>query len=270
MLDKRIQVIIVDDEPLARKGLALRLAEFPEIEIVGQAANGREAIEKVEQLKPDAVFLDIQMPGLSGFEVVQRLIEKDDNLPNIIFVTAFDQYAIKAFEVHALDYLLKPLREERIAESIEKLKLQIELKKQEQENQKLSALVSQLSSSQQEDAIEAPQPSYAHSIIVREGQDILKIQTEDILWIDAAGDYMCIHTEDGQTHIVRKTMKELEQSLCPETFLRVHRSSIVNAKFVKKLRSADAGDYYLVLQNDNEVKVSRSYRDRVKTHILGT
>jgi two-component system LytT family response regulator len=269
----RISTVIVDDEPLARKGLSLRLAEFDNIDIVGECKNGLEAVTLIPEVRPDLVFLDIQMPGLNGFQVINKLQELDQPIPLIVFVTAFDSYAIKAFDVHALDYVLKPVDGRRLKDAVDKVLLTLERKQQDGNNQKLARLVADFTGDDCEDILRklasgesiATSP-YPDILAIKDGSEVTRVGVNDIQWIDAAGDYMCVHATD-QTHIMRRTMKELENDLDPKKFVRAHRSAIVNIKFVQKMVSHISGEYHLILNNGTELKVSRSHRDRVKEMI---
>ncbi|UAA40284.1 response regulator [Paraneptunicella aestuarii] len=270
---RTINVVIVDDEPLARKGLALRLANFKHVSIIGQCQNGREAVEQIPTLKPDLIFLDIQMPGLNGFQVIQKLQEIMPRLPLVVFVTAFDSYAIKAFEIHATDYLLKPVDDKRLAEAIDKAEHFFELHQDEAHKNKLAELVANFTGEESEEILRklaAGEPvtsnNYPSILAIKDGSEISRVAVDSIQWVDAAGDYMCVHTDAG-THIMRRTMKELVDELDPKKFVRVHRSVIVNVNYVSKLVSHISGEYHLVLQNGTELKVSRSHRDRVKQMI---
>jgi len=269
----RISTVIVDDEPLARKGLSLRLAEFDNIDIVGECKNGIEAVTLIPQLRPDLVFLDIQMPGLNGFQVINKLQELKQPIPLIVFVTAFDSYAIKAFDIHALDYVLKPVDGRRLQEAIDKVLLTLERAQQNGNNQKLARLVADFTGDDCEDILRKlasgesiTTNSFPDILAIKDGSQVTRVAVNDIQWIDAAGDYMCVHATD-QTHIMRRTMKELENDLDPNKFVRAHRSAIINIKFVQKMVSHISGEYHLILNNGTELKVSRSHRDRVKEMI---
>jgi len=269
----KISTVIVDDEPLARKGLSLRLAEFDNIGIVGECKNGIEAVAMIPQVRPDLVFLDIQMPGLNGFQVINKLQELKQPIPLIVFVTAFDSYAIKAFDIHALDYVLKPVDEIRLKAVIDRVLLTLEQKQQDANNQKLAELVAKFTGDDCEDILRRlasgesiSSHTYPEILAIKDGSEVTRVAVNDIQWIDAAGDYMCVHAID-QTHIMRRTMKELEQELDPKMFVRAHRSAIVNIKFVQKMISHISGEYHLILNNGAELKVSRSHRDRVKEMI---
>jgi two-component system LytT family response regulator len=269
----RISTVIVDDEPLAGKGLSLRLAEFDNIDIVGECKNGIEAVTLIPQVRPDLVFLDIQMPGLNGFQVINKLQELKQPIPLIVFVTAFDSYAIKAFDVHALDYVLKPVDGKRLKDAVDKVTLTLERKQQDVNNQKLAKLVADFTGDDCEDILRKlasgesiTTNAYPDILAIKDGSEVTRVEVNDIQWIDAAGDYMCVHATD-QTHIMRRTMKELENDLDPKKFVRAHRSAIVNIKFVQKMVSHISGEYHLILNNGTELKVSRSHRDRVKEMI---
>lgn len=284
-----ITSIIVDDEPLARKGLSIRLQAFNDIDIIAQCHNGREAVETIRAYSPDLMFLDIQMPGLSGFEVIESIIEQGLKMPTVIFVTAFDQYAIKAFEVHALDYLLKPADEERLNQTIIKVREAIKTNADSAHKSKLVRLVSDVTGNDYQKILAELDnnqtlsvSSYSDVLAIKDGGEVSRVPVKDILWIDAAGDYMCVHTlaseqqnkstvqshlmteQQENTHILRKTMKELEACLDPKQFIRNHRSTIVNKHFIDKFCSQVNGEYFLVLKNGKELKVSRSYKDKVR------
>lgn len=257
-----LKALIVDDEQLARRGLEIRLQQFNDVEICGQSRNGREAIDAVREQSPDIVFLDIQMPGIDGFEVLRRL--SGSNMPIVIFVTAYDEFALKAFDANALDYLLKPINDERFAEAIERARQARDEKLASQHRTKLLKLVCELTGKELtlEGAIaEATQErgSFPERLSIRDAGETINVQIEAIDWIDAAGDYMCVHA-DGDTHVLRGTMKRLEELLDPEKFVRVHRSTIVNRKRVRSLRPHRNGEYFLTLDNSCELKLSRSYK----------
>lgn len=270
MTEQKIKTIIVDDEPLARRGLRARLERHSDVEVLTECQNGLDAVSAISQHRPDLVFLDIQMPGLNGFQVIHKLRELNQPIPLVIFVTAYDSYAIKAFDVHALDYLLKPADDERLTEALSKVREYLTNQFQDSQSRKLASLVADLTGDDCEEILrklasgEAIETNpYPEVLAIKDGSEVTRVAVQDIQWIDAAGDYMCVHALDGM-HIMRKTMKELEQELNPQWFVRVHRSAIANIRFVKKLVSHISGEYHLILQNDTELKVSRSHRDKVK------
>ncbi len=253
---RTIKSLIVDDEALARRGLALRLASIDGIEIAGECGNGREAIAAIENLRPDLVFLDIQMPGLDGFDVVRRL--QGDAMPIIVFVTAFDRYAVTAFEMHALDYLLKPVEEARLAATVARARQRLDERDATTEKSQLLAFILQMTGLAAKD-----NDSVTHErLSIRDGNEVTLIPMADIEWVEAAGDYMCVHA-NGATHIMRSTMKQLEAQLDPARFSRVHRSTIVNVERVVKLTAHDNGEYFMTLTGGARLKLSRTYRDKL-------
>lgn len=270
MTTHRIKTLVVDDEPLARRGLRARLEQHDDIEVVTECQNGLDAVSAISQHRPDLVFLDIQMPGLNGFQVIHKLRELNQPIPMVVFVTAYDSYAIKAFDIHALDYLLKPADDERLALALDKVRDYFSTQHQDSQSQRLVDLVAELTGDDCEEILRklangepVETNPYPEVLAIKDGSEVTRVSVQDIQWIDAAGDYMCVHAIDGM-HIMRKTMKELEQELNPQWFVRVHRSAIANIRYVKKLVSHISGEYHLILQNETELKVSRSHRDKVK------
>ena len=273
-MSKILSTIIVDDEPLARKGLVVRLQEHNDVNIIMECKNCRETVEAIRAHQPELMFLDIQMPVLNGFQVIQSVIEQGLVMPMVAFVTAFDQYAIKAFEVHALDYILKPADQERIAITLEKVHQHIQSENNALHKSQLVKLVSDVTGNDCEKILEelannkpVSLSTYAEILPIKDGGAVNRVPVKDILWIDAAGDYMCVHTEKN-THILRQTMKQLEEFLDPKLFLRSHRSTIVNINYIDKFCSQLNGEYFLVLANGKELKVSRSYKERVKQAVI--
>jgi len=264
----KIRTLIVDDEPLALRGLSLRLDPFEDVEIIDQSHNGRDAIKKIRSLKPDLVFLDIQMPGFDGFDVIKALIP--DECPIIVFVTAYDEYAVQAFQSHALDYLLKPVEEDRLSQTLERVRAQLRQQAALDQNNKLLDLVYELDGVDTEkisDIIDQTtqnsDAAYESHINVKDRGQITRVPVENIEWIDAAGDYMCLHenTPDGhKTHILRETMKSMEKRLDPKLFERIHRSTIVNISRIDSLKSDTSGKYTVVLHSNKELPVSRNYK----------
>lgn len=274
-MSDKIRTIVVDDEPLARRGLLVRLAAFDNVEVIAECSNGRDAVTVIQEQNPDLVLLDIQMPGLNGFEVLRALSQSMPVIPQVVFVTAYDQYAIRAFEVRALDYLLKPVDEERLAEAIGRIEYTRASTVEKAQQDKLVDLVAEMTGEDGEDILRRladGEPlqldSYPEHIAIKESGEITRVATEAIEWVDAAGDYMCIHA-DNETHILRRTMKELEKELNPKYFQRIHRSAIVNLNQVEKLCSRQNGEYHIVLRNGEELKVSRSYKDKIKQLVIG-
>lgn len=276
------RTIIVDDEPLARKGLSIRLQSFSDIHIIEQCSNGREAIEVIRDNQVDLMFLDIQMPGLTGFQVIDEIEKQGLKMPMVVFATAFDQYAIKAFEVYALDYILKPTNEERLAQTLDKIRQHFKSSTDAEHKSKLIKLVSDVTGNNYQQILTEltnNQPvslsNYSDILAIKDVGEVTRVPVKDIIWIDAAGDYMCVHTTNTSqhqsldnpqenTHILRKTMKQLEEHLDPKVFIRNHRSTIVNKDYVEKFCSQASGEYLLILKNGKELKVSRSYKEKVK------
>ncbi|WP_445766527.1 LytR/AlgR family response regulator transcription factor [Rheinheimera sp.] len=266
-----LKVIVVDDEPLARKGMLVRLKEFTELTIIAECSNGEQAIESIRQLQPDLVFLDVEMPGIDGFTVLKQLQQLNIRLPYVVFVTAYDHYAFNAFEVSALDYVLKPVEPERLRQAVEKVLKVFQAQDSQRHKGQLAEAVAKLTGDETNNILQrldnaepVVNERYPDAISIKDSGEITRVPVSAIEWVDAAGDYMCIHTRDGQTHILRRTMKELELELDPRLFVRVHRSAIVNVHTIAKLQMLANGEHQLMLTNGQAVKVSRSYKDRVK------
>jgi two-component system LytT family response regulator len=258
-----IRTILVDDEKLAIKGLQLRLEPFDDVEIIGTCANGREAIRKIKTEKPDLVFLDIQMPGFDGFSVVKGVMEIEP--PLFVFVTAYEEHAIRAFEANAVNYLMKPVDADRLADTIERVRNRLADKKSAEEAEKLKDVLAEIAPEKMEEVSGADDESgerFEKLINVKDRGQIFRVEVDTIEHIEAAGDYMCIYTGDNSL-ILRETMKDLERRLDPRKFQRVHRSTIVNLDQVRQVRPHTNGECFLVLDSGAEVKVSRSYRDVV-------
>lgn len=263
-----LKTLIVDDESLARRGLVHRLRDITDIEIVGEAKNGREALNLIREKNPDLVFLDIQMPGLSGFQVVQQL--DIETMPVILFLTAYDEYAVQAFEVNALDYILKPIDEERLHQVLEKVRANLSQKRALKQKQALLQIVSQISGESISSFAELEEKNVAglkqkdpSRLAIRDGGKTTWVNQEDIEWIDAAGDYMCVQAL-GTTYIMRKTMKELEKELDDSILQRIHRSTIINISLVREMESHINGEYFLTLDSGHRVKLSRTYKHKLK------
>lgn len=260
-----IRTILVDDESLAIQGLKLRLQAHEDVEIIETCTNGREAIRAIKTHKPDLVFLDIQMPGFDGFSVVQGMMEVEP--PLFIFVTAYSDHAIRAFEAQAVDYLMKPVDEGRLADALDRVRLRLSEKKQVQEAEKLREVLAEVAPDAMHDFAngdeDAPASNRFEKLInIKDRGQIFRVDVDSIERIDAAGDYMCIYTADNSL-ILRETMKDLEKRLDPRRFQRVHRSTIVNLDLVRQVKPHTNGECFLVLDSGAQVKVSRSYRDVV-------
>ena len=267
-MESAIKTIIVDDETLARRGLKHRLNRIEDVQIIAEASNGREALDLIRKHGPDLVFLDIQMPGMDGFDVLRALAPKD--MPAIVFVTAFDDYAIKAFEAHALDYLLKPIEDSRLSEALQRVRENREHKQAVSHRKSLLELVSQITGqpvrnmrelkARGVDQLKRKEPA---RLAIKDGSRTTWVNQRDIQWIDAAGDYMCVHA-GGETYIMRMTMKRLEKELDPAILQRIHRSTIVNVGQVKEMQAHINGEYFLTLKCGEKVKLSRSYKNKLR------
>ncbi len=259
-----IRTILVDDEPLATQGLQLRLAAHEDVEIIDTCVNGREAIRSIKTHKPDLVFLDIQMPGFDGFSVVQGMMEVEP--PLFVFVTAYSDHALKAFEADAVDYLMKPVEETRLADTLDRVRQRLAEKRGVEEVDRLKEVIAEIAPDSVENLADGGDQVSANRfeklINIKDRGQIFRVDVDTIERIDAAGDYMCIYTGDN-TLILRETMKDLEKRLDPRRFQRVHRSTIVNLDLVKEVKPHTNGECFLVLQSNAQVKVSRSYRDVV-------
>ena len=257
-----IRTLLVDDEKLAIQGLQLRLDKFDDVEIIGTCANGREAIRAIKTEKPDLVFLDIQMPGFDGFSVVKGVMEIEP--PLFVFVTAYEEHAIRAFEANAVNYLMKPVDEDKLADTLDRVRTRLTEKRSAEEATKLQAVLAEVAPDAMENmpAEDENAGRYERMINIKDRGQIFRVDVDTIEHIEAAGDYMCIYTGDNSL-ILRETMKDLERRLDPRVFQRVHRSTIVNLDQVRQVKPHTNGECFLVLDSGAEVKVSRSYRDVV-------
>ena len=262
---RKHRIFIVDDEAPARQRLGMLLSDIQDscaCELTGEAGSAQDALDAIMSSKPDIVLLDIQMPGMEGFEVSERVV--DVPIPAIIFVTAFDQYALKAFDVHALDYLLKPFSDARFEEALAQAKSQIELRELHKLSEKLLALLRDRPAS--EEAALTPDKLLTRFMIKSAGR-ITFLKAADVDWIAADDYYVKLHTPT-KSHLLRLSMNELEERLDPRTFLRIHRSTIVNLDRIKELHQDVNGEYLVVLQDGTELKLSRARRDRLE-ELLG-
>ncbi|CAI3800747.1 LytR/AlgR family response regulator transcription factor [Rheinheimera sp. MM224] len=270
-----LNTLIVDDEPAAIEGLRLRLEAFPQIRVIGEANSVAEAITLINVQTPDLIFLDIEMPEQSGFDLIRQL--QPELCPAIVFVTAFHQHAVKAFEVRALDYLLKPVKRERLAEAITRVS---ELTTNRADKAQLLAAVAELSKEEQEQKTEgyadknteAVEPQYCierQKLVIQDGRNPIQlIPYQDIIWIDAAGDYMCVHTK-VETYVMRARLKSLIDERLPDVFVRIHKSTVVNLTYIEKLQPLCNSEYNAVLHNQKVLKVSRTYARALKQRLLG-
>jgi two-component system LytT family response regulator len=266
----RLRVLIVDDESYARQRLRRLIGEVADVELVGEAANGREAISAIEAQAPDLVLLDVQMPNLDGFDVIRAL---PGRAPLIIFVTAFDQHALRAFEVHALDYLLKPVEPERFCEAIERARAQLAQSSAAERHARLMAFLQESTASDVQPPPAAPRIPEPTSttigepldrLLVKDGGTMYFVLTADIDWIEAYGNYVRIHT-GAKSHLLRKTLGALEGMLDQRKFVRIHRSTIVNLDRVAQMELWGSGDYIVRLATGAKLKLSRWYRDRIES-----
>lgn len=255
-----IKVLIVDDEPLAREGVSLHLKDEKEFTIIGECENGSDAIRTILSLKPDLVFLDIKMPKVNGFDVVNAV--GSEHMPPVIFLTAYDEYAIEAFNTHAIDYLLKPIDKLRFKESLKHAREQILKNAISQRSAQLTQLLSQTQglTTPTAPANQTSTTMQNERLVIRSNGHVYLLKAEDIYWVEAEGDYVTVHTPK-KSHLVRETMKKMEARLSEQGFQRVHRSSIVNLSYVNELISLDSGDYQIILRDNTCVKLSRNYRD---------
>ena len=250
---QRIRTLIADDEPLARRGIRAHLNLEKDIEIVSECRNGREAVEAIEADSPDLVFLDVQMPELDGFGVVDAV--GVEQMPAVIFVTAYDRYALRAFEVHALDYLLKPFDGQRFSQAVQRARNQIERDTLGDLSGRLRNLLADLEA--------RPDQKHPNRLVIKSAGRISFLDVAEIDWIEAADNYVRLHA-GRESHLLRETMNSLEKRLNPEQFLRVHRSRIVNIQKVKELRPLFRGEYDITLQDGTRLESGRGYRDRVQ------
>jgi len=247
-----IRTLIVDDEPLARKRIRRLLAEEPDVTVLAECGSGREAIRAIQETPADLLFLDIQMPGVGGFEVLQSI--PLDRLPIIIFVTAHDQHALKAFEVHALDYLLKPFKQDRFKAALARARAQIAQQAPIEIQTGMADLVTKLRAEQ----------NYLTRFMVKTPSRVVPVKASEVDWIESAANYVLLHAGD-KTHIVRETMQALEARLSPKIFQRVSRSVIVNLERVRELQPLGKGQYVMILHNGRQLTVSRGIRDLLES-----
>ena len=258
MHHRKIKTLIVDDEPPARRNLRALLKDIPDIEIVKECGNGRDAVASIRALQPELVFLDVQMPEMNGFEVLEALT--DHPLPGIIFVTAYDQYALKAFEVSALDYLLKPFDDARFHKALAQARRQIEQQDASELGHKLLALLGTRE-------IKPGATRYLSRLMVKSAGRVIFIRSDEIDWIEAYDNYVRLHV-NGRSHLLRQTMNELEGVLNPEQFARIHRSVIVNLDRVKELRP-HVNEHLVVLRDGSELKLSRTRKEWLERWLIG-
>lgn len=262
MKKKTIKTLIVDDEPLARRTIRDLLNSDSEIEIIGECGSGEEAIKFIRRQIPDLLFLDIQMPGMNGFEALTRI--EHERIPAIIFVTAFDRYALKAFEMHALDYLLKPFTDKRFEEALRQAKTHVELREINKLSQNLLALLEEQAG---KETSPAKRKGFLTRFMIRSSGRVAFIKACDVDWIAADDYYIKLHV-GAKSHLLRISMNELEEKLDPKTFLRIHRSTIINFDRVKELQQNPNGEYVVVLKDGTQLKLSRGRRERLEELLM--
>ena len=249
-----LRVLLVDDEPLVRRGMRVSLEDEPDIEIVGEARNGVEAVQSIREQHPDLVFLDVQMPELDGFGVIAAL--QGAPMPAVVFVTAFDAYALRAFDVHAVDYLLKPFDEERLKLALNRVRGRLGEQRRGSIDEQLQALIRDVRA----------RDNYAERLLVKNDGSITVVDASDIDWIEAADNYVRLHTARGRL-LMRETMKALEDRLDPRRFARIHRSAIVNLSRVRELQPTFNGEYVVLLSSGAKLTLSRGYRDTFRDRL---
>ncbi len=259
-----LRLIIVDDEPLAREGVMQHLQKeilAGTVEVLAQCENGEQAVECIRRLSPDLVLLDINMPGLSGFDVVQRIGVQA--MPMTIFLTAYDHFAVDAFRINALDYLLKPINARLFAESLGRAREQLARNQLFAHKEQLASLLQSLTGHAQTGSIPPPAlPPRASHLLVRAAGHVYFLKPRDILWVAAEGDYVLIHARDRQ-HLVRESLRQMDERLAPEGFQRIHRSTLVNLDAIRELIANEHGDYQVVLKDGSVLRLSRNYRDQL-------
>jgi two-component system LytT family response regulator len=246
---KCIRTLIVDDESLARERIREMLEADPQIEAVGDCANGKEAIEAIAKLKPDLIFLDVEMPGIDGFEVLESL--DPASMPVVIFVTAYDQYAVRAFEIYALDYLLKPFDRERFEKSVTRAKEQL-LRTSDTMSERILSALEQIKT----------RPVHLERLVIKMNGHVFFIKAEEIDWLEAEGNYVRLHA-GKESYLLRDTITALEAQLDPKQFLRVHRSAIVNVDRIQELQPWFHGEYRIIMGEGVQLTLSRSYREKL-------
>jgi two-component system, LytTR family, response regulator len=246
-----IRVLLVDDEPLAREMLREMLQNDPQVVIAGESCNGREALEAIRAHSPDVLFLDVQMPEVGGFEVLASLGK--ERIPHVIFVTAYDQYAVRAFEVHALDYLLKPFDQERFNVAWQRAKAQILRDRTTGMDQRIVSLLEELKAGKK----------YLERLVIKANGRIYFLETNEIDWIEAEGNYVSVHSAK-KSHLLRETISSLESQLDPKKFVRIHRSSIVRIDQIQELQPWFHGEYRIILHDGTQLTLSRNHRDKLQ------
>jgi two-component system LytT family response regulator len=266
---RMIRTLIIDDEPIARQTIYLLLKDDREIEIIGECVNGIEAVKAVKRQQPDLIFLDIQMPEMNGFDVLEEIGVEE--MPAIVFVTAYDQYALRAFEVSALDYLLKPFTDKRFEKALTRAKAQVKERGVKELSQQLITLLEnyQDTGKQSRQAKRRGECEYLMRLLIKSAGRVFFLKVDEIDWIEADNYYVQLHV-GRRSHLLRETMNELERKLDPGKFLRIHRSTIVNVESVKEMQPHLNGDYLVILHDGTELKLSRSRRERIQSRLKYT
>lgn len=260
-----IRTLIVDDEPAARDAIRSLLAEDADIRIVGECADGRSALRAIAGNNPELLFLDVQMPEMDGFTMLRQL--DPSQLPVVVFVTAFDQYALRAFDVHATDYLLKPFDDDRFREAVSRAKQSVRAGQLGRLSEELKALLDGVAPAGPAPRAAAAGGPYLKRLVIKSGGRVTLLNVRDIDWIEAEGDYVKIHVGKAW-HLLRETMKRLETQFDPARFVRIHRSTIVNVERIKELQPYFRGEYVVILQDGKSLKLSRGYKEHLET-VLG-
>jgi two-component system LytT family response regulator len=250
----KIRTLIVDDEAMARERILGLLSQEQDVEVVGQCSDGQQAVSAIQQLSPELVFLDVQMPAVDGFGVIKQV--GAERMPMVVFVTAYDEYALQAFEVHALDYLLKPFGRDRLQQCLDHARHQRDRRRAGDLGKSLLALVQDF----------RPEQKKQDRLVVKSGGRVFFVRTDEIDWIEAAGNYVRLHMKD-QSHLFRETMNQMESRLDPQRFFRIHRSRIVNTERIKELQPWFNGEYVVLLQNGAQLRLSRSYREKLEERL---
>jgi two-component system LytT family response regulator len=246
-----LTTLIVDDEPLAREGLRMLLSEDPEVTAIHEARDGREAVAAIRDTRPDLVFLDVQMPEMDGLSVLKAV--GAERMPAVVFVTAHDQYAIQAFEINAIDYLLKPVTEARFTQALARAKARLRLRPPDEASRQILSLLETMASPRR----------HLKRLAVRSAGKTIFVDADDLDWIEAAENYVQLHTE-RTGHLLHVAIGTLEKSLDPETFLRIHRSVIVNVKRIRELQPVMHGEYVVTLRNGVRLQSGRMYHEKIK------
>jgi two-component system LytT family response regulator len=245
----KMRVAIIDDEPLAREGIALHLRAEPDVDIVAMCADGTDGVRAIRELTPDLVFLDVRMPGLSGFEVIEEI--GVDRMPAVIFLTAYEQHALDAFRVNAIDYLLKPLEQPKLVAALARARRDIREQNLVRRAGELVSLLDQLGPNG---------PQKTGRILVRAGANVHILKPDEIVWVEAEGDYVTLHTTE-QSYLLNESLRSMEARLSPHGFRQIHRSCLASVSRIRKLLANENGDYQAVLDNGTRLKVGRRYKD---------